>query len=107
MTKLTLTVFFLIVSKLLTAQLHEGSISGTVADGGDQKIIDAATVSLLEQKIQRCLKLISPTKRGILLLKMFRMENIIYWLHPPGTCKHIAQYWKSPIIHPFPWVFCN
>ncbi|MEP6951025.1 MAG: outer membrane beta-barrel protein [Ginsengibacter sp.] len=73
MTRLTLIVFFLIFSKLLTAQVHEGSISGTVADGGDQKIIDAATVSLFKAKDSLLFKIGLTDKTG-----NFLFENIPY-----------------------------
>src|SRR6185295_16562710 len=64
MTKITLSVFFLISSKLLTAQVQEGSISGTVTDGGDQKIIDAASVSLFKAKDSLLFKIGLTDKAG-------------------------------------------
>src|SRR5665647_2662442 len=75
MTRLTLlTVFFLIFSKLLTAQVSEGSISGSVIDGGDQKIIDAATISLFKAKDSSLVKINLADKAG-----KFLFEHI-----PPG-----------------------
>jgi iron complex outermembrane receptor protein len=65
MTRLTLlTVFFLIFSKLATAQTPEGSISGNVIDGGDQKIIDAATISLYKAKDSSLVKVNLADKTG-------------------------------------------
>jgi iron complex outermembrane receptor protein len=69
MTRLTLTVFLLIFSKLLIAQTHEGGISGVVADGGDQKIIDAATVSLFKAKDSLLFKIGITDKAGNFLFE--------------------------------------
>lgn len=70
MTRLTLlTVFFLIFSKLLTAQVSEGSISGSVIDGGDQKIIDAATISLYKAKDSSLVKINLADKTGNFLFE--------------------------------------
>jgi len=68
MTRLTLTVVFLFFSKLLIAQA-QGSISGTVADGGDQKIIDAATVSLFKGKDSVLYKISLTDKTGNFLFE--------------------------------------
>ncbi len=65
MTRLTLlTVFFFILTKFLAAQSAEGTIKGKVADGGDQKIIDAATVSLLKSKDSSLVKITLTDKEG-------------------------------------------
>jgi iron complex outermembrane recepter protein len=50
MTRATLTLLCLIFSHLIFAQSPKGNISGIIADGGDQKIIDAATVSVFRAK---------------------------------------------------------
>jgi len=64
MTRLTLTVFFLIVSELLNAQVKETSISGNVVGGGGQKIIDAATISLFKAKDSVLFKISLTDKTG-------------------------------------------
>ena len=65
MTRLTLlTFFFLIFSTLLKAQVAEGVITGTVIDGGDQKIIDAATISLYAAKDSLLVKINLADKSG-------------------------------------------
>ncbi|HEV8083692.1 MAG TPA: TonB-dependent receptor [Chitinophagaceae bacterium] len=66
MTKLTLfTLIFLIASKFTIAQgAQEGSIIGIVTDDGDQKIIDAATVSLFKAKDSALVKINLTDKKG-------------------------------------------
>jgi len=89
MTRLTLAVLCLLFSKLLTAQLHEGSISGTIADGGDQKIIDAATVSLFKAKDSLLFKTSLTDKAG-----NFLFENIPfgrYYILASST-GHLEKY---------------
>ena len=72
MTRLTLlTVFFLSFSQLLMAQVSTGSIAGTVIDGGDQKVIDAATISLFKAKDSSLVKIDLADKPG-----NFLFENI-------------------------------
>ena len=93
MTKLTLTLFFLIFSKLLTAQVNEGSISGTVADGGDQKIIDAATVSLFEAKDSSLFKIGLTTKTGNFIFEHVPFGK--YYILATST-GHLKTY--SPVV---------
>lgn len=69
MTKLTLTVFFVIFSNLVMAQVNEGGISGIIIDGGDQKIIDAATVSLFKAKDSSLFKISLTDKKGNFLFE--------------------------------------
>ncbi len=69
MTKLFLTAIFLLFSTVMMAQVSEGSISGTVADGGDQKIIDAATVSLYKAKDSSLVKINLTDKKGNFLFE--------------------------------------
>ena len=70
MTRLTLyTVFFLFFSKILTAQVQEGSMSGNVIDGGNQKIIDAATISLFKAKDSSLVKINLADKTGYFLFE--------------------------------------
>src|ERR1700730_16420921 len=93
MTRLTLPVFFLFFTQLLTAQVHEGTISGTVADGGDQKIIDAATVSLFKAKDSLLYKISLTDKTG-----NFSFEQIPfgkYYILATSTA-HLQAY--SPML---------
>ena len=69
MTRLILTMFLLMVSRLLTAQVNEGSISGTVSGGDDQTIIDAATVSLFKAKDSLLFKISLTDKTGNFLFE--------------------------------------
>ena len=65
MTKsILLTLIFLTVSKFLLAQTLPGTINGKVTDGGDQKIIDAATVSLLKASDSSLVKVSLTDKNG-------------------------------------------
>ena len=59
-----LTLIFLIASKVLLAQTLPGAITGKVTDGGDQKIIDAATVSLLKASDSSLMKISLTDKSG-------------------------------------------
>ncbi len=94
MTRLTLlTVFFLTFSKLLTAQTQEGSISGTVVDGGDQKIIDAATVSLFKAKDSSLVKINLADKAGNFLFEHIPFGK--YYLLATST-GHLQTY--SPLL---------
>lgn len=70
MTRSTLlTIFLIIFSKLLTAQVSGGSISGKVMDGGDQKIIDAASISLFKAKDSSLVKISLADKEGNFLFE--------------------------------------
>jgi iron complex outermembrane receptor protein len=93
MTRLTLTVFFLIFSKLLTAQVQQGSISGTVADGGNQKIIDAATVSLFKAKDSLLYKISLTDKVGNFLFEQIPLGK--YYILATST-GHLQTY--SPTL---------
>jgi len=74
MTKLTfLTIFFILSSKLLTAQVNPGKISGTIVDGGDQKVINAATISLFKTKDSSLVKINLADKAG-----NFLFENVAF-----------------------------
>ena len=67
--KTTLLVISLIAG--LTSLAQTGKISGTLTDGGDQKIIDAATVSLLKAKDSSVAKFSITDKEG-----HFSFENV-------------------------------
>src|SRR5664279_968204 len=69
MTRLTLSIFFVFAFKLLTAQVNEGSISGTLTGGGDKRIINAATVSLFKAKDSLLFKISLTDKTGNFLFE--------------------------------------
>jgi len=74
MTKLALLTIFLILStKLLPAQVNPGKISGTVVDGGDQKVINAATISLFKIKDSSLVKINLADNAG-----NFLFENVTF-----------------------------
>ncbi len=65
MTRSTLlTLFLIIISKALFAQSSLGTITGTITDGGDQKIIDAATVTLFKANDSSLVKINLTDKKG-------------------------------------------
>ncbi len=68
---ITLSLAF--ISNLLLAQSMEGKITGTITDGGDQKIIDAATVSLLKAIDSSLIKVSLTDKAG-----NFSFEQVPY-----------------------------
>ena len=69
------TSILLFISSVLFAQTQYGSISGRITDGGDQKIIDAATVSLYKIPDSSLVKVNLTDKEG-----NFEFKNIF-----PGT----------------------
>lgn len=77
---LFISVLMLISSSLL-AQSSGGTITGKITDGGNQKIIDAATVSLYRNQDSSLLKVNITDKEG-----NFEFENIL-----PGTYYLIAS----------------
>src|SRR5450432_391877 len=94
MTRLTLlVVFFLVLSKLATAQVSEGNISGNVIDGGDQKIIDAATISLYKAKDSSLVKVNLADKAGNFLFEHIPFGK--YYLSATST-GHLQIY--SPLL---------
>lgn len=65
MTKTLILLQFLMISSIATfAQSKSGSISGRITDGGDQKIIDAATVSLYKSPDSSLVKINLTDKEG-------------------------------------------
>ena len=94
MTRSTLlTLLFLIFSKFLIAQGTDGSISGKVMDGGDQRIIDAATISLFKSTDSSLVKIDLADKSG-----NFLFENLIpgkYYLLATSS-GHLGVY--SPVL---------
>ena len=93
MTRSTLlTIFLVISSKFLIAQgVEEGSINGTITDGGDQKIIDAATVSLFKAKDSSLVKINLTNKKGNFLFEHVAFGN--YYLLATST-GHLKTYSK-------------
>src|SRR5674476_934207 len=59
-----LTISLLIFTTFAFAQGEAGSIKGSITDGGDQKIIDAATVSLFKAKDSVLVKINLADKEG-------------------------------------------
>jgi iron complex outermembrane receptor protein len=93
MTRFTLIAAFLIFSKFLTAQVNEGSISGKITDGGDQKIVDAATVSLFKAKDSMLVKIGLTDKTGNFLFE--HIAHGKYYILATST-GHLITY--SPIL---------
>ena len=94
MTRSTLIIiFFLVFSKFASAQAPEGSISGKVIDGGDQKIIDAATISLYKAKDSSLVKINLADKTGNFLFEHVPFGK--YYLLATST-GHFQAY--SPIL---------
>src|SRR6187455_1042181 len=59
------------VSITLASLAQNGKITGTIKDGGNQKIIDAATVSLIREKDSGVTKVAISDKQGV-----FTFENV-------------------------------
>jgi hypothetical protein len=94
MTRSTLlTLLFLIFSKFLIAQTSDGSIRGKVMDGGDQKIIDAATISLFKSTDSSLVKINLADKSGNFLFE--HLDPGKYYLLATST-GHLGVY--SPVL---------
>src|SRR5688572_29457489 len=97
MKKLSLLIALLtLMSVVMFAQAPAGSISGTITNGGDQKIIDAATVSLFKYSDSSLVKISLADKEGY-----FVFENILpgkYYLLATSTGYTKT---KSPVIEVF------
>ncbi len=91
MTRSTLlTLLFLVISRFLVAQgTNEGSITGSITDGGDQKIIDAATVSLFKAKDSSLVKVNLTDKKGNFSFDHLAFGN--YYLLATST-GHLKTY---------------
>ncbi|MDB5224128.1 MAG: TonB-dependent receptor [Chitinophagaceae bacterium] len=70
-TKTNLLTAFLLTLTIGSFAQTNGKISGNIIDGGDQKIIDAATISLLKAKDSSLVKLSLTDKEG-----HFSFENV-------------------------------
>ena len=94
MAKIFILLQFLLVFSIATfAQNQTGSISGKITDGGDQKIIDAATVSLYKSPDSSLVKINITDKEG-----NFEFQNILtgkYFLMATSI-GHLSTY--SPVI---------
>jgi iron complex outermembrane receptor protein len=96
MTRLTvLTAFFLFLSKLLSAQPVDGNISGSALDGGDQKNIDAATISLFKAKDSSLVKISLADKAGKYVFE--HIPDGKYYLSATST-GHASTFSKPVII---------
>ncbi|HEY5462076.1 MAG TPA: TonB-dependent receptor [Hanamia sp.] len=83
------TSFLLIISSVVFAQTQYGSITGRIRDGGDQKIIDAATVSLYKIPDSSLVKVSLTDNEG-----NFEFKNIFpgaYFLLATST-GHLSTY---------------
>src|SRR5579863_4293296 len=91
--QLTLMTFMILGnSHFLCAQSREGSISGTVVDGGDQKIIDAATISLFKMNDSSLMKISLADKTGAFLFEHVPFGK--YYLLASST-GHTQTYSKT------------
>ena len=94
MTRLTfLSILFILSSKLLTAQVQQGSISGTIIDGGDQKVINAATISLFKLKDSSLIKINLADKSG-----NFLFENVTFGKYYLLVTSAGRQQVYSPVL---------
>ena len=84
----------LVFSAASFAQTHTGTISGKITDGGDQKVIDAATVSLYKSSDSSLVKINITDKEG-----NFEFQNLAagkYFLLA-SSIGHLSTY--SPTIN--------
>lgn len=94
MKKLTfLTVSLLVLTTVSYAQTSSGSITGTIKDGSDQKIIDASTVSLLRAKDSSLMKISLTDKGGNFVFEQVPFGK--YYLMATST-GHLKTY--SPLL---------
>ncbi len=94
MTKATIFIPILIIFSLNTfAQTHTGTISGKITDGGEQKIIDAATVSLYKSADSSLVKINLTDKEGD--FEFINLAPSKYYLLATSI-GHLATY-SSPI----------
>ncbi len=89
-----LTVVFLLACKACFAQ-NNGKISGSIIDGGDQKIIDAATVSLLKTKDSSLVKVSLTDKQGNFAFENVKTGNYLIMASSIG---HLKVYSSGVII---------
>ncbi len=78
-----LTLILSVITALAFAQTPYGSIKGTITDGGDQKIIDAATVSLFKLKDSTLVKINLTDKAGNFLFEQISFGK--YYLLATST----------------------
>ena len=91
-----LTVFFLIMSRLLFGQAAgNGTITGSITDGGDQKVIDAATVSLFKASDSSLVKINLTDKKGNFIFEHVAFGE--YYLFTTAT-GHLQTFSKALTI---------
>lgn len=88
-----LTISLLIFTTFAFAQGPAGSIKGSITDGGDQKIIDAATVSLFNAKDSVLVKINLADKEGHFVFEQVPYGK--YYLLATST-GHLKTY--SPVL---------
>src|SRR5665647_1532227 len=88
-----LTISLLIFTTFAFAQGEAGSIKGSITDGGDQKIIDAATVSLFKAKDSVLVKINLADKEGHFIFDQVPLGK--YYLLATST-GHLKTY--SPVL---------
>jgi iron complex outermembrane recepter protein len=84
-----LTIMLLIFTTCAFAQSEYGSIKGAITDGGNQKIIDAATVSLFKAKDSALVKINLTDKDGKFLFEHVPFDK--YYLMATST-GHLKSY---------------
>ena len=88
-----LTTLFIAISLVGLAQTT-GKITGTIIDGGDQKIIDAATISLLRAKDSGLVKLSLTDKDGNFTFENLKNGNYLVMASSVGRRK----VYSNPVI---------
>jgi len=88
-----LTSLFLILTTLTFAQTRFGTIKGSITDGGDQKIIDAASVSLFKAKDSSLVKINLTDKDGNFVFEQVPLGK--YYLLATST-GHLKTF--SPVL---------
>ncbi len=91
---LILIIPFILITNILKAQSLQGEITGKVMDGGNQKIIDAASISLYRAKDSGLVKISLADKKGNFLFENIPADD--YFLIATST-GHTQT--RSSILH--------
>ncbi len=86
-----LTAIFLIFTAFAFAQAPSGTITGSVTDGGDQKIIDAATVALFNTKDSSLVKINLANKTGNFVFSQVPLGKYYLSATSTGRLKAYSQ----------------